>query len=91
MDADRRERFEREARAVAALNHPNIVTIYSVEAADDVPFLTLELVEGRTLDALIPPGGLPLDRILAYAIPLADAVGAAISAALPTAISSPGT
>ena len=75
--SDRRERFEREARAVAALNHPNIVTIYSVEAADDVPFLTLELVEGRTLDALIPPGGLPLDRILAYAIPLADAVGAA--------------
>ena len=77
IDADRRERFEREARAVAALNHPNIVTIYSVEEADGVPFLTLELVEGRTLDALIPPGGLPLDRILAYAIPLADAVGAA--------------
>ena len=77
MDADRRERFEREARAVAALNHPNIVTIHSVEEADGVPFLTLELVEGRTLDALIPPGGLPLDRILAYAIPLADAVGAA--------------
>ena len=77
MDADRRERFEREARAVAALNHPNIVTIYSVEEAGGVPFLTLELVEGRTLGALIPPGGLPLDRILAYSIPLADAVGAA--------------
>ena len=77
IDADRRERFEREARAVAALNHPNIVTIYSVEEADGVPFLTLELVEGRTLDALIPPGGLPVDRLLAYAIPLADAVGAA--------------
>jgi eukaryotic-like serine/threonine-protein kinase len=77
MDADRRERFEREARAVAALNHPNIVTIYSVEEAAGVPFLTLELVEGRTLDALIPPGGLSLDRILAYAILLADAVGAA--------------
>ena len=77
MDGDRRERFEREARAVAALNHPNIVTIYSVEEADGVPFLTLELVEGRTLDAVIPPGGLPLDRLLAYAIPLADAVGAA--------------
>ena len=77
IDADHRERFEREARAVAALNHPNIVTIYSVEEADGVPFLTLELVEGRTLDALIPAGGLPLDRILAYAIPLADAVGAA--------------
>src|SRR3954465_11280822 len=76
-DAERRERFEREARAVAALNHPNIVTIYSVEEEAGVPFLTLELVEGRTLDALIPQGGLPLDRILAFAIPLADAVGAA--------------
>ena len=68
MDADHRERFEREARAVAALNHPNIVTIYSVEEAGGVPFLTLELVEGRTLDALIPRGGLPLDRILAYPV-----------------------
>ena len=77
LDADRRERFEREARAVAALNHPNIVTIYSVEDADGTPFLTLELVEGRTLDALIPPAGLPLERLLTYAIPLADAVGAA--------------
>jgi len=77
MDADRRERFEREAHAVAALNHPNIVTIYSVEEAGGVPFLTLELVEGRTLETVIPPGGLPVDRILAYAIPLADAVGAA--------------
>ena len=77
MDADRRERFEREARAVAALNHPNIVTIYSVEEEDGVPFLTLELVEGRTLDTLISPGGLPVDRILAYAIALADGVGAA--------------
>jgi Tol biopolymer transport system component len=77
LDADRRERFEREARAVAALNHPNIVTIYSVEDADGTPFLTLELVDGRTLDALIPPRGLPLERLLTYAIPLADAVGAA--------------
>ena len=76
-DRDRRERFEREARAAAALNHPNIVTIHSVEEADGVPFLTLELIDGQTLADLIPEGGLPLDRVLNLAIPLADAVGAA--------------
>ena len=48
-DPERRQRFEREAQAVAALNHPNIVTIHSVEEADGVPFLTMELVEGRPL------------------------------------------
>ena len=57
-----RQRFEREARAVAALNHPNIVTIHSVEEVDGVAFFTLELVEGQTLAALMPAGGLPLDR-----------------------------
>ena len=72
-----RQRFEREARSVAALNHPNIVTIHSVEQVDGVAFFTLELIEGQTLAALIPPGGLTLDRLLTYAIPLADAVGAA--------------
>src|SRR5687768_9093934 len=76
-DPDRRERFEREARAAAALNHPNIVTIHSVEEAGGTPFLTLELIEGETLADAIPAGGLPLDRVLDVAIPLADAVGAA--------------
>ncbi|HXW03896.1 MAG TPA: protein kinase [Vicinamibacterales bacterium] len=76
-DPDRRERFEREARAAAALNHPNIVTIHSVEEVDGTPFLTLELIEGQTLADLIPEDGLSLDRVLALAIPLADAVGAA--------------
>ena len=76
-DADRRARFEREAQAVAALNHPNIVTIHSVEEADGVLFLTMELVEGQSLDALITTGGLPLARVLALAIPLTDAISAA--------------
>ncbi|MEO5894146.1 MAG: protein kinase [Vicinamibacterales bacterium] len=76
-DPDRRERFEREARAAAALNHPNIVTIHSVEEADGIHFLTLEVVDGETLADKIVAGGMPLDRVLALGIPLADAVGAA--------------
>src|ERR1700694_4019908 len=45
-DPDRFARFRREARAVAALNHPNVVTVYSVEESDDVHFITMELIEG---------------------------------------------
>ncbi len=76
-DPLRLERFTREARAIAALNHPHIVTIYSTEEADGVRFLTMELVEGQPLDALIPPTGLPLTRFLELALPLADALNAA--------------
>jgi TolB-like protein/Tfp pilus assembly protein PilF len=76
-DPESLARFEREARAVAALSHPNIVTIYSVEEDRGRHFLTMELVPGVPLSTLIPPGGLPLDRLLQIAIPLASAVGAA--------------
>ena len=76
-DAERRARFEREARAVAALNHPNIVTIHSVEEAEGLHFITMELVRGKTLSELIPAGGLALDKLFQLAIPLADAVSAA--------------
>ncbi len=75
--SDRRERFEREARAVAALNHPNIVTLHSIDQSGDTPFLTMEFVDGKPLGELIPPTGLALDRLLKIAIPLTDAVGAA--------------
>jgi Tol biopolymer transport system component len=73
-DPERLQRFQREARAVAALNHPNVVTIYSVEEADGVHFLTMEVVEGRTLSDVIPADGLPLDALLKLAVPLAEAV-----------------
>jgi serine/threonine protein kinase/tetratricopeptide (TPR) repeat protein len=76
-DRERLHRFEQEARAAAALNHPNIVTIHSVEEANGIRFLTMELVEGQPLSELIQPGGLPLDRLLGVAIPLADALAAA--------------
>jgi len=75
--ADRLARFEREARTVAGLNHPNIVTLHSVEDEDGIRFLTMELVEGQTLSELVTPGGLPLPRVLELTIPLTDALVAA--------------
>jgi len=54
--------FRHEARAVAALNHPHIVTIFSIEEEEGVPFLTMELVEGRSLDRAVSGGGLSLER-----------------------------
>jgi serine/threonine protein kinase/Tfp pilus assembly protein PilF len=74
---DRLARFEREARTLAALDHPNIVVVHSVEAVGEHRFLTMEYLRGRKLVDLLEPGGLPLDRLLALAIPLADAVAAA--------------
>ncbi len=76
-DPERLERFRREAKAVAALNHPNIVTIHSVEEDGDVPFFTMEYVEGETLSRIIPKEGLDPARFLEFAIPIADAVSAA--------------
>ena len=63
-DPERLTRFRREARAAAALNHPNVVTVYSVEESGGVHFLTMELVDGRPLQDLIPPSGLPAARVL---------------------------
>ncbi|HJU43970.1 MAG TPA: protein kinase [Vicinamibacterales bacterium] len=76
-DEVRLQRFQREAQAVAALNHPNVVTIYSVEESNRLHFLVMELVEGTPLANLIPPGGLPLGRVLQYALPITDAIVAA--------------
>src|SRR5262245_43123291 len=76
-NAERLERFRREAKAVAALNHPHIVTIHSVEHEGGTHFLTMELVEGDSLDRSIPPTGLPLARVFDIGIALADALAAA--------------
>ena len=77
QDPERRRRFEREAQAVAALNHPNIVTIHSVEEDSGVPFITMELVEGKPLDDTVRTGSLPLDALLRIGIAVSDAMSAA--------------
>src|SRR5262245_37394665 len=76
-DPARRARFEREARAIAALNHPNIVTIHSVEEADGLCFLTMELVVGQSLTHLMTRDGLALGRMLDLSLGIADALVAA--------------
>ncbi len=76
-DAERLGRFRREAKVLAQLDHPNIVTIYSVEECDGVHFLTMQLVEGLPLDRLICQNGLPVEQIVEIAEALADALSAA--------------
>ena len=74
---ERRARFKREAKAIAALNHPNIVQVYSVEEADGVHFITMEHVTGKTLSAALPRHGFSLRQFLDLAIPLTEAAAAA--------------
>ena len=76
-DDERLSRFRREARIVAGLSHPNIVTLHSVDEAEGVHFLTMELVEGKTLAELLPASGFPLERVFKLAIPIIDAVAGA--------------
>lgn len=73
-DAERLARFRREAKAAASLKHPNIATIYSLEEADNVLFIVMEYVEGKTLTEQIPQNGMDLDTFFTTFIPLADAL-----------------
>jgi serine/threonine protein kinase/tetratricopeptide (TPR) repeat protein len=80
---DSRARILREARAAAALNHPNIVHIYSVEEASDLVFITMELVQGRSLRQLLAAGtGLPLAQTISVAAQLAEALACAHAAGI---------
>jgi serine/threonine protein kinase/tetratricopeptide (TPR) repeat protein len=70
-------RFLREARLLATVNHPNVVTVHSVDEFAGQPFFTMEYIEGRTLQDSIRAGGLPLHELVAIALPLAEGLAAA--------------
>src|SRR5262249_25690538 len=81
-DPARLARFEDEARAASALNHPNIVTIHEIGETRDGPFLVMELVEGRTLREILYAGSLPARKTLSLAAQLADALARAHEAGI---------
>jgi serine/threonine protein kinase/Tol biopolymer transport system component len=76
-DADRLRRFEQEARAVAALNHPNILGIHDIGTHKGAPFLVSELLEGETLREKLEAGPLPVRRAIEYALGIAQGLAAA--------------
>jgi Tol biopolymer transport system component len=81
-DPERLKRFEKEARAASALNHPSIVTIYDVGVTDGVSWIAMELVEGKTLRELLASGALPVKRILQLSTPVADGLARAHEAGI---------
>ncbi len=82
IDAERRRRFIREARAASSLSHPNIVPVYDFGEEGGVEYFVMEYIPGKPLDRLIPRTGLKLDEALDYAIPIASALQAAHEAGI---------
>jgi eukaryotic-like serine/threonine-protein kinase len=73
-NAESRDRFEREARMIASLNHPHICTLHDVGHHGDMDYLVMEFLEGETLASRLSKGPLPLEQTLQYAIQIADAL-----------------
>jgi len=73
-DAARKQRFEREAKTISGLNHPNICTLHDVGSQDGVDYLVMECVEGETLARRLEKGPLPLEQVLKYGAQIADAL-----------------
>ncbi len=72
--ADLRERFDREARTIAGLNHPHICTLFDIGHQDGTDFLVMEYLEGETLAERLKKGPLPMEQVLQYAIEISDAL-----------------
>jgi serine/threonine protein kinase len=81
-DPERLERFEREARAAAALNHPNIATVYQIGEHEGTRFIAMELVEGQTLGELLKQGPLPIHEVLRLGTQLAGGLAKAHAAGI---------
>ena len=77
-DLERLTRFEREARLLASLNHPNIATLYGFETEGDTSFLVMELVEGETLADRIGRGAVPVDEAVPLFVRIAEGLEAAV-------------
>jgi eukaryotic-like serine/threonine-protein kinase len=72
--AELRERFEREAKTIASLNHPHICTLYDTGHQDDVDFLVMEYLEGETLGQRLLKGALPIQQVLQFSVEISDAL-----------------
>jgi Tol biopolymer transport system component/tRNA A-37 threonylcarbamoyl transferase component Bud32 len=81
-NSERKLRFVQEAKAASALNHPHIVTIYNIGNEDGADFIVMEFIAGRTLDRVIPRGGLKPAEVLKYGIQIADALARAHAAGI---------
>ncbi len=81
-DPERRRRFLQEAQAASGLNHPSIITIHDVISDGDTEFMVMEYVQGKTLNDLIPKGGLRVPLLIKYALQMADALSAAHAAGI---------
>ena len=81
-DAERRLRFEQEARSASALNHPNIITVYDIDSSDSNLYLAMELVEGKTLRELLSAELLPAKKMLDVAVQVAEGLAKAHAAGI---------
>src|SRR6202171_4231963 len=88
--AELRDRFEREARTIASLNHPHICVLHDIGQQDGIDYLVMEYLEGETVAHRLLKGPLPLQQVLQYAIEIADALDKAHRKGVPHRDLKPG-